>query len=329
MSLDHVSLGRTGTHVTELALGTWRFGRERGEGDVEIDRDRALALLDAYANAGGTFIDTADFYGDGRAETWIGEWLANRDRESFVIASKVFWSTREGDPNFQGLGRKHLRRQLNRILDRLDTDYLDLLYINRWGDHTPVTDETPVEEYMRTLDEFVGDGRVHYLGTSTIIPGAWKVAKANEVARRAGYEPFTVTQPRYNLVNRSVEYTYLDMCRDYDLGVCPWSPLAGGVLTGKYEQGEAPPAGTRAATEPEVADAYLTDENFAVLDVVNEVADDVDATPAQVSLAWLLHNDAVTAPIIGTRTVDQLEENLGAADIKLTDKQYERLTNAG
>lgn len=155
-----------------------------------------------------------------------------------------------------------------------------------------------------------------------MFPNAWEVARANETARHRGYEPFAVAQPRYNLANRAPEDTYLDMCREYGLGVCPWSPLAGGLLTGKYERGTEPPAGARAAAEPEVEPAYLIDGNFDVLDVVREVADEVDATPSQVSLAWLLHRDAVTAPVVGARTVWQLEENLGAAD------QVDRLVDA-
>lgn len=326
MELAAVRLGNTGLRVSNMALGTWRFGRER-DGEVEIDREEAFALLDAYADAGGRFIDTADFYGDGRAEEWIGEWLSDRDRESFVVASKVFWPTGEG-PNRSGLGRKHLRAALDGSLERLGVDYLDVLYVNRWGDHTPVEDDTPVAEYMRTLSGFVDDGRVHYLGTSTMVPGAWKVTRANERARTCGYEPFSVAQPRYNLLNRAPEDTYLDMCRADGLGVCPWSPLAGGFLSGKYERGTDPPAGTRAAVEPEVEGAYLTDEHFDTLDVVRSVAAAVDATPAQVSLAWLLDHDAVTAPVLGTRTGAQLQENLGAAEVSLSDEQFERLSEA-
>jgi len=324
MPLDHVQLGNTGTAVTNVSFGTWRFGRETDAGDLEVDRERAHALLDAYADAGGTFIDTADVYGDGLSEQWIGDWLAHRDREEFVVASKVYWPTREDDPNGRGLGRKHLRRQIGRILDRLDTDYLDLLYIHRWDD------DTPAREFVRTLDGFVREGTVHHLGASTLEPNAWKVAKANELAAREGYEPFTVTQPRYSLATREIEPNYLPMCRDYDVGVCPWSPLAGGFLTGKYERGdgENPPAGTRAADDERFREVYLTAENFDLLDVVREVAEETGATPAQVSLAWLMHHDQVTAPIIGARTVDQLEENLAAADVSLSDDQFERLAEA-
>ncbi|MFB6269813.1 MAG: aldo/keto reductase [Halobacterium sp.] len=321
MGLDAVSLGRTGLKVSEVAFGTWRFGRENDDGEIEVGRERAHALLDAYADAGGRFIDTADMYGSGRAERYIGEWLADRDREDFVVASKIYWPTRD-DPNGRGLNRKHLRNNVDEILDRLGTDYLDVLYIHRWDD------DTPAREFMRTLDGFVRDGRVHYLGTSTFEPNAWKVAKANEIARREGYEPFTVAQPRYNAVNREIEGNYLDMCRDYDVGVVPWSPLAGGFLTGKYSRGEEPPAGTRGATDQQFVDSYLTPENFDALEEVEAVADEVGATPAQVSLAWLLHHDQVVAPITGARTPEQLRENLDAADITLTADQFDRIADA-
>jgi len=323
MVLDTVPLGRTGLKVSELAIGTWRFGRETHEGEVEIKRERAYNLLDTYEQYGGTFIDTADSYGDGFAEELIGDWLQNREREDYVIASKIYWPTNEDNPNARGLNRRHLRRQLDAVLDRLRTDYLDLLYIHRWDD------DTPAEEFMRTLDRFVADERVDYLGTSTKRPNAWKVAKANEIARREGYEPFTVAQPRYNLVDREIEGNYLEMCREYGLAVVPWSPLAGGFLTGKYQRDAEPPAGSRAAREPEFGERYLIDSNFAVLDEVRAVADAVDATPTQVALAWLLEHEAVTAPIVGARTVEQLAADLAAGEVSLSDEQFVRLAEAG
>ncbi len=239
-----------------------------------------------------------------------------------MIASKIYWPTRPDDPNASGLNRKHLRRQLDRILGRLDTSFLDILYIHRWDD------STPAEEFMRTLDGFVDDGRVNYLGTSTETPNAWKVVKAIELARREGYEPFTVTQPRYNLIDREIEENYLPMCRDYGLGIAPWSPLAGGFLTGKYGRGETAPETSRAAADQRFADRYLREENFDILDHVKMIATDVGATPAQVALAWLLHRDAVTAPIIGARTVDQLEENMEATKVTLTAEQRAELREA-
>lgn len=322
VTLDTVRMGRTGLQVSEIAFGTWRFGRETDAGTVETDRDRAHELLDAYEAAGGRFIDTADIYGSGDSERWIGEWLEERDREDFVVASKIYWPTREDDPNRNGLNRKHLRRQLSLILDRLGTDYLDILYIHRWDD------ATPAREFMRTLDGFVDDGRVHYLGASTLQPNAWKVARANEIARRQGWEPFSVTQPRYNLVNREIEGEYLEMCRELGLGVFPWSPLAQGFLTGKYERdGDLPEDATASETEG-WEERYLTEENFDALDVVREVGAEVGASPAQVALAYQIHHPDLTSPIVGARTTGQLEENLKAATVSLSDDQFDRLETA-
>ncbi len=319
MGLDTVTLGNTGLQVSELALGTARFGSERDSGKEEITRAEAHELLDSYAEAGGNFLDLADVYGGGNAERYVGDWLEGRDRDEFVIASKIYWPTRDDDPNAQGLNRKHLRAQLDNILDRLGTDYVDLLYIHRWDD------ETPAREFMRTLNGFVEDGRVHYLGASNRDPNAWQVAKANEIAKHEGWVPFTNTQIIYNLVDRQVEPEYLPMVEGYDLGLMPFSPLAGGFLTGKYRRNESPPEGSRGAHEERFRETYLTDENFDVLEVVREVADEYDASPVQISLAWLLKHPAVTAPVIGPRTVDQLESNFDAADIDLSTEAFERL----
>ncbi|WP_302081490.1 aldo/keto reductase [Salinibaculum rarum] len=322
MDIDTVSLGRTGLDVSELAFGTWRFGRETDAGNLETDRSTAMALLDTYEAHGGRFIDTADVYGEGTSESWIGDWLADRDREDFVVASKIYWPTREDDPNGRGLSRKHLRRQLDQILDRLGTEYLDLLYIHRWDD------DTPARELMRTLDGFVQDGRVNYLGASTLAPNAWKIARANDIADRYGWEPFTVTQPRYNLANREIEGEYLEFCRTNDVGVVPWSPLAQGFLTGKYQRDEDMPEDATASDTEGWEDRYLTAENFDALDVVEAVAGEVEATPAQVAMAYHLHHPDVTAPIVGARTTDQLEENLRAATVDLSADQFQRLEAA-
>ncbi|WP_075938462.1 aldo/keto reductase [Halosegnis longus] len=318
--MEYTQLGNTGTAVTEISFGTWRFGRETDDG-YEVDKRQAHKLLDAYADAGGNFIDTADVYGGGLSEEWIGDWLAAHDREDFVIASKVYWPTREDDPNGRGLSRKHIRRQIDRILDRLGTEYLDLLYIHRWDD------ATPAEELMRTLDGLVRSGKVNHLGTSTMEPNAWRIAQANEIAQREGYEPFTVAQPRYSLVTKEVEYDYVDALAEYDIGMCPWSPLGGGFLSGKYTRDEIPD-GTRGAESDRFEDRYLTEENFDVLDEVRAVADEEDASPVQVAIAWLLEQETMTAPIIGARTVDQLEENLGATEVDLSEEQVERLGEA-
>ena len=322
MGLNSIRLGKTGLQVSELALGTARFGNKRSDGGEEIPRERAHELLDRYAEAGGNFIDMADVYGGGSAEKYVGDWLADQHRDEFVLASKIYWPTREDDPNARGLNRKHLRAQVGNTLDRLGTGYVDLLYIHRWDD------ETPLKEFMRTLNGFVEDGRVHYLGASNRDPNAWQVAKANETAKREGWEPFTNTQIIFNLVDRQVEPEYLPMLDSYGLGLMPFSPLAGGFLTGKYERDESPPEGSRGAHEERFHQMYLTEKNFEVLDTVREVAEEYDTSPVQISLAWLLNHPGVTAPVVGPRTVDQLEANLDAADIDLSSEAFDRLDEA-
>ena len=322
LELDTVRMGETGLEVSEIAFGTWRFGRETAAGNLETDRETAHDLLSAYEAAGGRFIDTANVYGGGDSERWIGEWLEKRSREEYVIASKVYWPTREDDPNARGLNRGHLRRQLDLMLDRLDTEYLDILYIHRWDDNTPS------REFMTTLDEFVTSGRVNYLGASSFRPDTWKLAQANERARQRDREPFSLTQPRYNLVDREIEGEYLDFCREEGLAVFPWSPLAQGFLTGKYTREEGLTGESTASDSDRWEDQYLTDENFETLDVVRAVAEETGATPAQVALAYHRHHPDITAPLVGARTVEQLEENLRAATVALSEDQFDRLEDS-
>jgi aryl-alcohol dehydrogenase-like predicted oxidoreductase len=322
IDLDFVSLGDTGLQTSELQFGTWRYGKQTEEGNIEVDETRGYELLDAYEAAGGRFIDTADIYGGGQAEEWIGNWLSERDRERFTIASKLYWQIRDGDPNSRGTNRKNVRHRIDAILDRLGTDYVDVLYIHRWDD------DTPTVEMMKTLDGLVEAGVVHYLGASTLRPNAWKVARANEIARREGWEPFTVAQPRYNLVDREIEGEYLEMAREYGLAVCPWSPLGQGFLTGKYDRAGGLAGQSLAAESSRFRENYLTEENFDLHDELDAVAEEVDATPAQTALAWLMHRDGVTAPIVGARTLAQLDENLQAAAIDLSEEQMKRLTAA-
>ena len=322
IDLGFVELGSTGITTSELQFGTWRFGKETEAGNVEIGEQRGHELLDAYEAAGGRYIDTADIYGGGKAEEWIGDWLAERDRERYTIASKIYWQIRDGDPNSRGTNRKNVRHRIDELLDRLGTDYVDVLYIHRWDD------ATSARELMKTLNGLVEAGKVNYLGASTLRPNAWKVVRANDIAREQGWEPFTVLQPRYNLVDREIEGDYLEMARHDDLAVCPWSPLGQGFLTGKYTREEGLTGKSRAAESSRFEDSYLTETNFDVLDDLEAVAEEVGATPAQTALAWLMHRDGVTAPIVGARTVDQLAENLGAATVDLTPAQVDRLTEA-
>ena len=317
--MAYTKLGDTGLDVSRLCLGCMNFGS--GEPWMMNDRDASVDLVHEALDLGINFLDTANVYSTGESENIVGDAVASANREELVLATKVYGDMFDG-PNGSGLSRKHILDQVEASLDRLGTDYVDVLYTHRWDDTTPVS------EFMSTLNDFVREGRVHYLATSTFHPNAWKIAKANEIAEREGYEPFSVTQPRYNAVNREIEGNYLEMARDYEMGVVPWSPLAGGFLTGKYERNRAPPADSRGATDQQFKDSYLTAENFDALEVVEAVAAEVGATPAQTALAWLLEHDQVTAPIVGASTPEQVRENVVAADIDLTRDQFERIADA-
>ena len=317
-------LGSTGTKVSPICFGTWRFGK-RSDGTLETDKDEAHDLLDTYSEAGGNFLDTANVYGDptGLAEEWIGDWLATRDRDQYVLASKVYFGFGDG-PNESGLSRTHIRRQIEGTLDRLGTDYLDLYYIHRWDD------ETPIEETLATLDGLVEDGRVNYLGASSM--AAWKLMKALWKSDVNGLERFEVTQPLFHAAYRDSQQ-YLEVCADQNIGVCPYSPLAGGFLTGKYERGPdgeaVGPDGSRAELVEYFQDAYVSERGWRVLDEIRGVADEADATPAQVALRWLIDREEFTCiPIIGARTPEQIEENMGAIDLSLSDEQLARITDA-
>ncbi|ELY88254.1 aldo/keto reductase [Natrialba hulunbeirensis JCM 10989] len=327
--MEYTTLGNTGTTVSKLCYGTWRFGKKHGD-TVETDREEAHELLDAAWENGINFIDTANVYGDpdGTSEEWIGEWLTDHDREDFVIASKVYFSFDgwgEPGPNDSGLGRKHIRAQIEGTLDRLGTDYLDLYYIHRWDENTPI------RETMSVLTELVREGKVHYLGASTM--AAWQLTKALWTSDVEGLERFDVTQPMVNAAHYDAVGDYLDVCADQELAVCPYSPLAGGFLTGKYERtadgSVEAPDGSRGSLDDLFEDRYATDRAWDVLDAVESVASEVDATPAQVSLRWLIEQDRFTCvPIVGARSPDQLEENAGAVEIDLTDEQFERIDEA-
>ena len=330
--MEYTRLGSTGTTVSQLCFGTWRFGRETG-GVVETDRDEAHGLLDAAWERGINFIDTANVYGNpnGTSEAYIGEWLDDYDREDFVIASKVYFpfdGRGEPGPNDSGLGRKHIRAQIEGTLDRLDTDYLDLYYIHRWDEHSDI------EETLSTLDDLVRAGKIHHLGASTM--AAWQLTKALWKSDVEDYERFEVTQPLFHAGYRDDVKDYLDVCADQDMAVCPYSPLAGGFLTGKYERTDDDdptafegPEGARGSLSDRFEDFYLSERGWHVLDELRAVADELDATPAQVALRWLIEQPDITCvPIVGARTVDQLDENVGAADISLSDDQFNRIVSA-
>ncbi len=317
-NMDYRFLGKTGVKVSELCLGAMTFGRESSEED-------SRQMLDRFVAAGGNFIDTADVYAGSASEAIIGRWLQGKPRDNFVIATKVRFETGEGQ-NDVGLSRKHILAGVEASLKRLSTDYIDLYQVHCWDE------PTALEETLSTLDGLVTSGKVRYLGASNFL--GWHLQKAADLCRAHGWEPFVCLQPQYNLLERAIEWEVLPVCRNEGMGVIPWSPLRGGWLTGKYRRGmTAPPENTRVKAAEEQGwseswSAYNNERTWNILDVLLATAQEVGKTPAQVALNWVLQRPEVTAPIIGARTMEQLESNLGASGWALSQEQMARLTQA-
>ncbi|XRQ13838.1 aldo/keto reductase [Actinomadura welshii] len=314
-------LGRSGLRVSPLALGAATFGTESGWGAEPED---ARKLFDVYVDRGGNFIDTADTYSNGSSERLLGEFARGR-RESLVLATKYTTLRRPGDPNARGAHRKNLFASVEESLRRLNTDYIDLFYLHVW-DFT-----TPVDEILRGLDDLVRQGKILYVGISNA--PAWQVSRMQAIADLRGWSPLVALQIEYNLIERTGERDLIPMARELGLGVVPYSPLAGGLLTGKYSRDDLTAAnaanadGTRKSFN--FALGTLTERNLAVADAVKEIAAEQDRAPAQVGLAWALQRPGVAAPIIGARTAAQLEDNLGALEVELSASQLARLDEAG
>ena len=300
------TLGTSGLRVSELILGAMTFGEQGGVG-APIEECRRI--LDTYAEAGGNTIDTAINYRDGASEEFLGRLLAGR-RESFVLGSKYTVSRDRRDPNAAGNARKNLRLSLETSLRRLGTDYLDLYWVHMWDR------ATPIEETMRALDDAVRAGKVLYVGISDA--PAWVVARANTLAEWRGWSPFVGLQVPYSLLQRDIERELLPMAEALGLGVTAWSPLGGGVLSGKYAPG-APTAAGR--LDPSSVD----DRAHAVAEAVRAVAADRGATAAQVAIAWTMARSPAVHPILGARRADQLSDNLGALDVRLSAEECARL----
>jgi aryl-alcohol dehydrogenase-like predicted oxidoreductase len=306
-------LGTTGLLTSEVCLGAMTFGRE-------ADEPASRAMLDRFLEIGGNFIDTANVYAEGRSEEIIGRWLAARGgREDLALATKVRFATGDG-PNDVGLSRKHVLRAVQASLRRLGTDYVDLLQIHTWDP------ATPLEETLRTLDQLVRDGLVRYLGASNLT--GWQLERSLQLARSQGWEPFTSLQPQYNLLSRGIEWEVLPVCRDHGVGVIPWGPLAGGWLTGKHRP-SGPATGSRVVTAaPEHAESWdqrARDRTWAVLQAVQEIAGRRQVSPAQVAINWLRAKPLVTAPILGARSLEQLEDNLACLAWGLTSEETANL----
>jgi len=316
MSMNYTLLGRTGLRVSELCLGTMTFGEAWGWG---ADATAATAQAEAFAEAGGNFIDTAELYTNGESERITGE-IVGADRDHWVLATKYGLNVRAEDPNAGGAHRKNLTRALEQSLRRLGTDHIDLYWLHAWDAFTPV------EESLRALDDAVRAGKILYVGISNT--PAWIVSQANVLADLRGWSPFVALQIPYSLVERTVERDLLPMARAGGMTVTAWAPLAGGLLSGRYGTDREHPTDTRMATLPDYNDT-LTDRNLVIADAVNTVAAELGVSAAQVAIAWTRARDPRgIVPIVGARRPEQLEDNLGALDVVLDEDQLARLDAA-
>ncbi|MBN1121246.1 MAG: aldo/keto reductase [Anaerolineae bacterium] len=312
-------LGQSGLMVSELSLGTMIFGEQS---ERSTPPGEAKNILSRYVEAGGNFIDTANVYADGRSEEIIGEWLADQKRDELIIATKVRFS-RGSDPNAEGLSRYHIMREVENSLRRLNTDVIDLYYAHMWDD------QTPIEETLRAFDDLIAAGKVRYIGLSNF--KAWQVMAAQAAADAHGYARFVAAQYQYSLVTRDIEYEYIDLFRREGLGQCPWGPLGGGFLSGKYQRGQRPDDGRISTTPDHDEESWnrrSTDRNWAIIDAVGAIAEQRGKTYAQVAINWLLTQDTVSSVIMGVRTMEQLEDNLGAVGWALTGEELAALDDA-
>lgn len=295
-------LGKSGLRVSELSLGTMTFGPDWGWG---ADKETSKQIFDAYANAGGNFIDTANRYTNGTSEKYVGEFVA-ADRDHFVVATKYTLFDRHGDPNFSGNHRKNMMRSVEGSLQRLNTDHIDLLWVHAWDFMTPV------EEVLRGLDDLVRAGKVLYVGISDT--PAWIVSQANTIAELRGWSRFVGLQIRHNLIDRTAERDLLPMARAFDMAVTPWSVLSAGVLTGKYNQSQA--------VEGRMTQwGDIPERDLAIAAEVVKVAQEIGKTPSQVALNWVRQQPGNIIPIVGARKLAQIEDTLGALDFTLTSEQ--------
>src|SRR3984885_4932055 len=306
----HRKLGNTGIAVGKIALGTMYFGSETPEAD-------AFAILDTFIEAGGNLVDTADVYVNGVSEQVIGHWFAARPRDvtdNVVLATKGRFNFQSQDVNAVGLSRRWLHRSLNASLERLGLETIDLYQLHASDMNTPI------EETLLFLNEAVRSGKIHYIGLSNFT--GWQLQLIISTAKAMGVQVPVTLQPQYSLLSREIEWEIIPAALHNGIGLLPWSPLAGGFLTGKYQRGTAAPSDTRAGSEKPIyqwiSEEYAnSDRNWSTIDAVVRIAGEIGATPAQVALSWIADRPGVIAPIVGARTVEHLRGNLGAANLTL------------
>lgn len=307
--MNYKLLGRSGLKVSELCLGTMGFGTEGGWG---ADTDSSFAIMDAYANAGGNFLDTANIYKLGTSEKIIGEYISHHDRDFFVLATKYTLKDNTTNPNASGNNRKNMMRSVEESLKRLKTDFIDLFYLHIWDDITPI------DEVMRGMDDLVRQGKVNYIAISDT--PAWVVAKGNTLAELMGWSRFVALQIEYSLLARTPERDLIPMAKHFGLTVTPWAPLAGGALTGKYIKGDI------GRIKPE--SKRLNDRAVEITKVVMAIADELGVSASHVALKWTMQQGFSSIPIVGATKLSQLEDNLKTIDVTLSEDHLKRLDKA-
>jgi voltage-dependent potassium channel beta subunit len=309
--MQYRRLGNTGLKVSEISLGSWlTYGGY-------VEEQNATASIDKAYDLGINFFDTANVYMRGEAEIVVGKALKKYQRDSYVLATKVFWPMGDG-PNDRGLSRKHIIEQCNASLKRLNTDYVDIYYCHRYDK------ETPLEETLRALDDLVRQGKVFYVGVSEWT--AEQITEAVHLADKKLLDRIVVNQPQYSMLERYIEKEVLPVCEKHGIGQVVWSPLAQGVLTGKYNKGEKAPEGSRAAQENfKSLFGLLTDENLDKVEQLQEVASDHNLSLPTLALAWILRQPNVASALVGASRPEQLEENVKASGVKLSDETIARI----
>ena len=316
---EYVTLGRSGLRISPLSLGTMTFGTEWGWGSEE---DVARSVFNAYVDAGGNFIDTANVYTEGRSEELVGKFIAERGlREQLVLATKFTFNPQPGDPNAGGNGRKNIYRSVEDSLRRLKTDYLDLYWLHAWDTITPV------EEVVSTLSDLIRAGKIRYYGFSDT--PAWYVARAKTIAEQERHDGLVALQLEYSLVERNIEREHIPAAQELGLGLCPWSPLAGGFLTGKYQQkgdtGEGEGRLIIARDSGNPIFQRFTIRNWQILKVLTDLAKQINRPASQVALNWVATQPGVTSTIIGASKLSQLEDNLRYAEFEIPAELRKRL----
>ncbi len=319
--MKYKQLGRSGLLVTDICLGTMIFGEQS---ERSTPAGEATGMIHHYLDAGGNHIDTANVYAGGRSEEIVGRAIKDR-RDQVVLATKVRFATGTGR-NDEGLSRRHIIAACEASIRRLDTDYIDLYYLHCWD---PLT---PLDESLRAVEDLVTAGKIRYIGVSNFT--AWQMMKALATSDAHGWSRFVAAQYQYSLVNRDIEYEFSELCQDQGVGLTPWGPLGGVFLTGKYRRGDRPASATEgriAVMESHTEESWErrnTARNWDIIDAVGEIAEAREVSYAQVALAWLWVQPAVSSVIIGARTMDQLVDNLGAADLTLTEAELSALDKA-